>query len=169
MFIMQRLIMSIKMDCQSTSEENMLIFHFKRNAGQICPLTNSFQKKCAISCWPHKLVLDIEKIQNSGFFSYLKKKRLINRIIQKIKKENEYEFNYWFNEDKMDKMTEKIENNWKVNLVFLESDFFSQKKIFFSDYQPFVGPCDVHGDREHKQINIYLDKKNLWQLVIHNF
>ena len=57
------------MDCQSTFEENMLI------AGWIFPLTNTFQKKCAISCWAHKFVLDIEKIQNSGFFSYLKKKK----------------------------------------------------------------------------------------------
>ena len=74
------------MDCCSTFEGNMLIFHTKRNAGWICPLTNSFQKKCAISCWAHKFVLDIEKIQNSGFFSYLKEKRLINRIIKKLKK-----------------------------------------------------------------------------------
>ena len=44
-------------------------------------------------------------------------------MIKKLKKENEYEFNYWCNRDKIDKMTEKIENNWKVNLVFLESDF----------------------------------------------
>ena len=70
-------------------------------------------------------------------FSYLEKKRLIDRIIKKIKKENEYEFNYWCNRDKIDKMTEKIENNWKVNLVFLESNFCSfliilleKKRIF---------------------------------------
>ena len=43
--------------------------------------------------------------------------------MKKIKKENKYEFNYWCNGDKIDKMTEKIENNWKVNLVFLEGDF----------------------------------------------
>ena len=70
-------------------------------------------------------------------------------------------------------MTKKIENNWKVNLVFLESDFanilllFLEKK-FFSDYQPFVCPCDVHCDNEHKQINLYLDKKILRQAIIRN-
>ena len=93
----------------------MLIFHLKRNAAWIGPLTNSFQKKCAITCWAHKFVLDIEKIQNSGFLSYLEKKRLINSLIKKIKKENEYEFNYWCNRDKIDKMSKKIENYRKVN------------------------------------------------------
>ena len=85
------------MDCRSTFEENMLIFHLKRNAGWICPLTNSFQKKCAIKCWVHKFVFEVDKIQNSGFLSYLKKKRLINRIIKKIKKENEAKFKRWCN------------------------------------------------------------------------
>ena len=28
----------------------------------------------------------------------------------------------------------------------------------FFDYQPFVCPCAVHCDSEHKQINLYLDK-----------
>ena len=65
----------------------------------------------------------LKRSRTVGFFLITKKKRLINRIIQKIKKENEYEINYWCNRDKIDKMTEKIENNWKVNLVFLESDF----------------------------------------------
>ena len=106
------------MDCRSTFEENILIFHLKRNTGWICPLTNSFQKKCTISCWAYKFVLDVEKIQNSVFFLCLEKKRLIDRIIKKIKKENEHEFNYWCNRDKIDTMTEKNENNWKVNLVF---------------------------------------------------
>ena len=50
--------------------------------------------------------------------------------MKKIKKENEYEFNYWCNRDKIDKMTEKIENNGKVNLVFLESNFCSFLFIF---------------------------------------
>ena len=63
------------MDFQSTFEENLLIFHLKRNAGWICPLTNSFQKKCIISCWVDKFVFVVEKIQNSGFFSYLEKKK----------------------------------------------------------------------------------------------
>ena len=58
-----------------------------------------------------------------GFFSYLKKKGLIDRLIKKIKQGSEVEFKRWCNRDKIHKMTEKIENNWKVNLVFLESDF----------------------------------------------
>ena len=109
------------MDCQSTFQKNILIFHLKRNAGWICPLTNSFQKKCAISCWVHKFILDVEKIQNSGVF-FMSKKKDINRIIIK-KKKSENEFNRWCNRGKIDKMTEKIQNNWKVNLVFSENDF----------------------------------------------
>ena len=65
------------MDCRSTFEENMLVFHLKRNAGWICPLTKSFQENCTINCWAHKFALDIDKIQNSGFFSYLEKKDLL--------------------------------------------------------------------------------------------
>ena len=57
------------------------------------------------------------------FYCISKKKRLIDRIIKKTKKENEAEFKRWCNRDKTDKMTEKIENNWKINLVFLENDF----------------------------------------------
>ena len=97
----------------------MLIFHLKGNAGWICSLTNSLQKKCTISCWAHNFVLGPEQC----LFFLSRKRRLINGIIKKIKKENEYEFNYWCNRDRIDKMTEKIENNWRVNLVFLESDF----------------------------------------------
>ena len=34
--------------------------------------------------------------------------------------------------------------------------FFREKKM---DFQPWVCPCDVNCDSEHKQINLYLDKK----------
>ena len=44
-------------------------------------------------------------------------------MIKKLKKENEYEFNYWCNRDKIDKMTEKIENNWKVIQFFYKVIF----------------------------------------------
>ena len=64
-----------KMDCHSTFEESILIFHMKKNLGWIWPLINSFQKKCTINCWAHKFVFDVEKIQNSGFFSNLEKKK----------------------------------------------------------------------------------------------
>ena len=63
-------------------------------------------------------------------FFLILKKRVINRLIKTIKKENEDELNYWCNRDKIDKMTEKIENNEKVNLVFLESNFCSFLFIF---------------------------------------
>ena len=54
----------------------------------------------------------LKRSRTVGFFSYLEKKRLIDRIIKKkINKENEYEFNYWCNRGKIDKMTEKVENN----------------------------------------------------------
>ena len=43
--------------------------------------------------------------------------------MKKIKKENEDEFNRWCNREKFDKMTEKIENNCKINLVSLERDY----------------------------------------------
>ena len=62
----------------------------------------------------------VEKIQNSGISK--KKKRLIDRLIKKIKKENKAEFTCWCNRGRINKMTEKIDNNWKVNLVILESD-----------------------------------------------
>ena len=67
--------------------------------------------------------LTLKRSRTVGFFSYLKKKRLIDRLIKKIKQGSEVEFKRWCNRDKIHKMTEKIENNWKVNLVFLESDF----------------------------------------------
>ena len=50
-------------------------------------------------------------------------KGLIDSIMKKIKKENEDEFNRWCNREKLDKMTEKIENNCKINLVSLERDY----------------------------------------------
>ena len=34
-----------------------------------------------------------------------------------------------------------------------------RKKKEFSDFHPFVCPCDIYCDSEHKQINLYLDKK----------
>ena len=71
------------MNCRSSFEKNILIFHLKRNAGWICPLTNSFQKKCATKFWAHKFVFDVDKTQNSGFLLHLKKKRLIDRIMKK--------------------------------------------------------------------------------------
>ena len=67
-------------------------------------------------------------------FSLNSKKRLINTIIKKIKKENEYVFNYWCNRGKINKMTKKIENNWKVNLVFLESDFANFLLLFLDKF-----------------------------------
>ena len=44
-------------------------------------------------------------------------------------------------------------------MIFANFLLFFLEKIFFSVYQPFVCLCDVHCDSEHKQINIYLDKK----------
>ena len=41
-------------------------------------------------------------------------------------------------------------------LIFI---IFLEKKKDFSDFQPFVCQCDVLCDSEHKQINLYLDKK----------
>ena len=75
------------MDCHSTLEETILIFPMKKNVRYIFPLTNSFQKKCPIKCWAHKFVFKVEKIQSSGFFLVSRKKRLIDRLIKKIKKE----------------------------------------------------------------------------------
>ena len=51
------------------------------------------------------------------------KKRLIDRSIKKIKEKKEDEFNRWCDREKIGKMTKKFEKNWKVNLVFLESEF----------------------------------------------
>ena len=42
---------------------------------------------------------------------------------------------------------------------------FRKKKKDFFDYQPFVCPCAVHCDSEHKQINLYLDKNFYGQLL----
>ena len=57
----------------------------------------------------------------SHFFLYLEKTKLVDRAIKKIKEENEAEFIRWCNRDRIDKMTEQI-FNWKINLVFLESN-----------------------------------------------
>ena len=111
------------MDCRSTFEDNILIFHLKRKAGWIFPLVNSYQKKCTVGGWVHKFVFEVEKIENCNFLSYLKKKKLL--IEKKNKEENEIEYNCWCNRDKIEKMTEQI-FNWKVNLVFL--------KIIFIDF-----------------------------------
>ena len=43
--------------------------------------------------------------------------------------------------------------------------FFRKKKVDFPDYQSFVCPCAVHCDSEHKQINLYLDKKFYCKLL----
>ena len=107
------------MGCRSTFEKNILIFHLKKNAGWICPLVNSYQKKCEIGCWVHKFEFEIERIQSSHFFPYLKKTELVDRVIKKIKEENEAEFFRWCNGDRIDKMIEQI-FNWKNNLVFSE-------------------------------------------------
>ena len=37
----------------------------------------------------------------------------------------------------------------------------------FSDYQPFVRPCDVHFDSEHKKISLYLTKIS-WKIITRN-
>ena len=50
----------------------------------------------------------LKRFKTVGFF-VSQKKRLIERIIEKIKKENEDEFNRWCSRDKIDKMIEKVE------------------------------------------------------------
>ena len=108
------------MDCCSTFEESVLIFHMEKNVGWICPLTKSFHKTCTVKCWAHKFVFTLKRSRT--VVSQKKKKRLIDRLIKKIKKENKAEFTCWCNRGRINKMTEKIDNNWKVNLVILESD-----------------------------------------------
>ena len=66
------------MDCQSTFKKNILPFHFKRNAGWICPLVNSYQK-CAVGCWAHKFVFEVEKLKTAIFYLTSKKKLLIEK------------------------------------------------------------------------------------------
>ena len=55
------------MDCRSTFEDNILIFHLKRKAGWIFPLVDSYQKKCTVGGWVHKFVFEVEKIKKSNF------------------------------------------------------------------------------------------------------
>ena len=75
------------MDCRSTFEDNILIFHLKRKAGWIFPLVDSYQKKCTVGGWVHKFVFEVEKIENCNFLSYLKKKKKKNYLYKKkIKK-----------------------------------------------------------------------------------
>ena len=62
------------MHCRSTFEKNILIFHLKRNTEWICPLVDSFWKKCTVGCWAHKFAFEVEKIENCNFLSYLEKK-----------------------------------------------------------------------------------------------
>ena len=50
----------------------------------------------------------LKRFKTVDFF-VSQKKRLIERIIEKIKKENEDEFNRWCSRDKIDKMIEKVE------------------------------------------------------------
>ena len=51
-------------------------------------------------------------------------------------------------------------------VIFVNFHYFVQKKKKdFFDYQPFVCPCAVHCDSEHKQINLYLDKNFCGQLL----
>ena len=83
-------------------------FSFEKNTGWICPLVNSYQKKCEIGCWVHKFEFEIASIQSSHFFSYLKKTKLVDRAIKKIKEENEAEFIHWCNRNRIDKMTEYL-------------------------------------------------------------
>ena len=75
------------MDCCPTFNKNILIFHLKKNAGWICPLMNSYQKKCKIGCWAHKFVFEIERIQSSHFFTrILNKQNLLTERLKKLKK-----------------------------------------------------------------------------------
>ena len=69
---------------------------------------NSYQKKCEIGCWVHKFEFKIASIQSSHFFSYLKKTKLVDRAIKKIKEENEAEFIHWCNRNRIDKMTDYL-------------------------------------------------------------
>ena len=108
------------MDCRYIFETNILIFHLKRNAGWICPLIDSYQKKCAVGCWAHKFVFEVENIEKCNFLAYFEKKNIEGQI-KKIEEENEIEYNRWCNRDKIDKMTEQLVN-WKVKLVFLENN-----------------------------------------------
>ena len=78
------IVIEKKKDCRSTFEKNILIFHLKKNAGWICPLGNSYQKKCKIGCWVHKFEFEIERIQSSHFFFLILKKQ--NLLIEWLKK-----------------------------------------------------------------------------------
>ena len=60
------------MDCQSTFKKDILIFHLKRNAGWLCPLIDSYQRKCAVGCWTHKFFFEVENIENCNFSTYRK-------------------------------------------------------------------------------------------------
>ena len=73
------------MGCRSIFETNILIFHLKRNAGWICPLVDSYQKKCAVGCLAHKFVFEVENIENCNFLSYFEKKNTEEQI-RKLKK-----------------------------------------------------------------------------------
>ena len=46
----------------------------------------------------------------------------INRIIKKYKKEED--FDYYFNGEIIDRLSVRIENNWKINLINFDYDTF---------------------------------------------
>ena len=52
----------------------------------------------------------------NSFLSRLERHAIVNRVIRKYKQKHE-NFHSFFNEELIERMSVKIENNWKVNLL----------------------------------------------------
>ena len=62
-------------------------------------------------------------LEGNNFLLRIKRHAIVEIIIKKYKKEDN--FDYFFNQERIDRLSVKIENNWKINLINFDCNPFT--------------------------------------------
>ena len=105
----------IKMKFYSSFEKGMLYTYLKQNVGWLCTELHSFHKQCASKCWFNWFFWELHcVIEENNFLSRVECYAIVNRLINKYKKENEQDFDYYFSREVIDSLMVNMGQNWKL-------------------------------------------------------
>ena len=92
-------------------EQKLLFEYLKENMGWFCLENNSFQKNYKQRCWLHCLFWELDFVSQSNYMSRMEQHAFFDRIIKKYRSNFLNDFEYFFNDDLIERLMVKVENN----------------------------------------------------------
>ena len=92
-------------------EQKILFEYLKQNMGWFCLENNSFQKKCKQRCWLHCFFGELDFVSQNNYMSSMEQHTFFDRMIKKYRSNFSNDFEYFFNDDLIERVIVKVENN----------------------------------------------------------